>query len=267
MTKVISCILVLICLTVTTSAQTAAEKAAALVKEAADKATDAVKDAAAKEEKEPTFSVSGRIFFANNGVPLRRTYFDLIQLGYHTDDPKYLKNRPRINVSKYSLNSRGRYLTNDRGEFKVDDLERGWYVVVLPTPGVLNPRSFDFRYDIFPKILISEQNVDSVEIPVQMGASLSGHVRYPDGEPLVNAMVSLLTFKSVGEEEAEVLEAENVEHVRTDDRGFYRFAGLPPGNYVVLATRPVKHLKNSNNRWSEGFYLNETLATYLSKRA
>ena len=262
MKRLLSYILVILALAIPLAAQSDDEKGMMdkvkdAAKDAADKAADAVRG-----RPEPTFSVSGRVYFANNGLPVRRTYFDLVQVGYHTDDPEFLEKKPKISIEKYSFDGRGRWLTNDRGEFTVKGLPRGWYVAIFPTPGILNPRTFDFKYDIFPKILITEQNVDNVEIAVRMGGSVSGIVRYPDGEPLVNAMVSLFTFKSIGESEAEIEEAENVESVRTDDRGFYRFAGLPPGKYVVMASRPVKHIKSESYNDKLLLYNNEVLATY-----
>jgi protocatechuate 3,4-dioxygenase beta subunit len=77
-----------------------------------------------------------------------------------------------------------------------------------------------------------------IEIRLKRGATLSGKVRFPDGGPAVGMNIDLLRvepgrrptqFNPMGSSFS------GPGDTRADDEGHYRFAGLPPGRYMVRA--------------------------------
>ena len=114
------------------------------------------------------------------------------------------------------------------GEFWFGDLPAGRYAVAASAFGYLNGSYFA------PTTLSPMHLVDIVDherpMPVSVrlikGASISGTVVDDRGDPIVDAPVEAFT-RSAAELRQVVVD------VRTDDRGAYRIAQLPPGTYVV----------------------------------
>lgn len=77
------------------------------------------------------------------------------------------------------------------------------------------------------------------EIRLEHGASLSGTVSYDDGSPAINIVV---TAKPATGNEAMIGYAQTGagQFARTDDYGRYHISGLPPGDYVVMATSQLQ---------------------------
>lgn len=140
--------------------------------------------------------------------------------------------------------------TNERGEFQVKDLSAGDYFVMVDAPGIITPLgSIDLSEGVnektallavekeFDKISVNGTNSVNVQIRARRGGVISGKVTYADGDPAINAQIIILRKKEgrlarfmTGFSPSSIL------GLRTDDRGIYRIAGLPPGEYVVGAT-------------------------------
>jgi len=71
---------------------------------------------------------------------------------------------------------------------------------------------------------------EPVEVRLKRGAAIAGRILDEHGEPVVDVKVSALTRASVGNDPMIVASVE------TDDRGGYRFAGLPEGAFAIAVT-------------------------------
>jgi 5-hydroxyisourate hydrolase-like protein (transthyretin family) len=177
---------------------------------------------------EPTTEVRGRATYEDTGKPVRRA-----------------------KVMLFSLNGRGEpaSVTNLDGEFRIEGVQAGTYVVYVSSPGVLSPFSY---IDIsggrppdgaaalsearkhFDEIFVDGKTPVTVNPSAKRGGVLSGRVTYSDGEPAINAIVSV-SRKVEGKFQRIIVPRGAIPAVgiSTDDRGAYRIAGLPPGEYLI----------------------------------
>ncbi|HKS30150.1 MAG TPA: carboxypeptidase-like regulatory domain-containing protein [Pyrinomonadaceae bacterium] len=173
-------------------------------------------------------------------------------------------------------------VTNERGEFNVKDVGAGSYFVMVEAPGLITPISsieleegMDQRAAIiavrkeFDEVTVNGTNKVDVQIRARRGGVVTGRVTYQDGDPATSAQIIILRKKDnrlirfiTGFSPYSMLS------LRTDDRGVYRIAGLPPGEYVVGASETntrddmreeyaMMGLTGSSN-FSVSYYKNET---------
>ena len=157
----------------------------------------------------------------------------------------------------------GATATNDRGEFRFDNLAAGEYYVIatprdagqvgaatlrvpLPTG---DPQADDAAFEAARRensygsssvtVSVDGTGDATVEILVarpqqqqqQRGGRVSGRILYEDGKPAANAQVTFLNRKEVG---GRMIGPTKLS-VETDKRGFYQISGVPPGDYIVSA--------------------------------
>jgi len=163
-------------------------------------------------------------------------------------------------------NLQGKTGTTDKdGNFEIKDVTEGTYYITVTTPGVITP--FGFSGNIFNpsttrqkdsnvikalKDFFTAVNVDGtsdtkVEVRAKRGGAINGKITYSDGDPAINVSVEVLQkkdgkFSSV----TLTINLSAILGTKTDDRGVYRIAGLPPGEYVVRASEPVTHQENKD---------------------
>ena len=148
-------------------------------------------------------------------------------------------------------------LTGAAGEFEFKGVAAGRYLIAVIVTGALTPANFTpyASYGSGPvdfqkaRQHFQEINVDGVgEVEVSLrarrGAAVSGRVTYENGDPAVGVAVTV-TAKA-DEKSPPSWAAGRERHVteEADDRGVYRFTGLPPGEYVVSVSEPVAHGDN-----------------------
>lgn len=172
--------------------------------------------------------------------------------------------------------------TNERGEFQIKDVAAGTYFVMVDAPGIITPLSsveleenmneraaFIAIKKEFEEISVNGTNKVDVQIRARRGGVVTGRVTYQDGDPAINAQVIILRKKDnrlirfiTGFSPLTVI------GFRTDDRGVYRIAGLPPGEYVLGAAETntredardeysMMGLSGSSN-FNVSYYQNET---------
>jgi hypothetical protein len=140
-------------------------------------------------------------------------------------------------------------VTDERGEFIVKDVAAGGYFVMVESPGIISPISSLELDDAtnertalvalrkeFDEYSVNGTNSINVQIRARRGGVITGRVTYADGDPATSAQIVILRKKDnrlvrfiTG------FSPSNMLALKTDDRGIYRIAGLPPGEYVLGA--------------------------------
>lgn len=224
----------------------------------------------------PKSTVRGRVIYADTGRPVRRA--GLMMLSAKSFAGGGGSGRENIGI------------TNERGEFEIKNVAEGRYFVSINTPGILSPFSSitDFEgmrtgpnnseiADIardFQEIAVNGTTDLDVTIPVRRGAALMGRIAYADGEPAIGVRVEVLRKKDGGYK-AIISNLSDIfgamfggGNLKTDDRGVFRIAGLPAGDYIVRVVENVSHSEKGNNRGDDemmvlmGFNPTSMVATY-----
>ena len=86
-----------------------------------------------------------------------------------------------------------------------------------------------------PIALAAGQKISNVAIRMPMGGAITGVITDERGQPTMSATVILQQWKMQNGQRTLVTAGSG--NTFTDDRGRYRFYGLPPGDYVVAAVR------------------------------
>jgi hypothetical protein len=135
-----------------------------------------------------------------------------------------------INAGRVSSNFfRKTVSTDSKGEFKIDGLEPALYSVFASMPGYVTvSRSTDspnfYRLG------------DSVTLTMSKGGVITGTDMGRDG-PLVGVGVFAARVRDADGKKLPASYPGGNER-RTDDRGIFRMYGLPPGAYIIMATKP-----------------------------
>lgn len=141
-------------------------------------------------------------------------------------------------------------VTDERGEFQIKDVTAGGYILMVDSPGVVTPLSmveleegmneraaFVALKKEFEEVSVNGTNTVNVQVRARRGGVITGRVTYQDGDPATGAQITIMRKKDnrmvrfiISFTPATLLS------LRTDDRGVYRIAGLPPGEYVLGAS-------------------------------
>ena len=146
--------------------------------------------------------------------------------------------------SDTSSNWAGEAVTNRHGEFVINNVPAGHYIVVVDSPGILKPSFVPGPSSFLARMRLEGQEftetvvngTDSVDVKVQAvrGGVITGRVVTEDDQPLVDADIRLL--KRENGKWAPVLTFWNRhsdQKIKTDPSGVYRVAGLDAGEYLV----------------------------------
>ncbi|MBA3766560.1 MAG: carboxypeptidase regulatory-like domain-containing protein, partial [Acidobacteria bacterium] len=184
-------------------------------------------------------TVSGRVVSEETGEPVRAA-------------------RVRISARNGS-GPAGATVTNDRGEFRFDNLAAGeYYVIATPRDAAMvgaatfgvplptgDPQADDAAFEAARRennngssaatVSVDGTSDATVEILLarqqQKGGRISGRITYEDGKPAANAQVTFLNRKEIG---GRMIGPTKLS-VQTDKQGFYQIGGVPPGDYIVSA--------------------------------
>lgn len=161
-------------------------------------------------------------------------------------------------------------VTDGNGNLEIKNLRAGKYYAIVNAPGVVTPMAYlDFRGngpDVieqqlagFPVIVVNGMTDVDAQIPARRGAAVSGRVTYSDGDAAIGVRVDVL--RKVGDEFLPSLPNMSafssmmlggVGSYQTDDRGIFRFAGLPAGEYIVKVTENIDHAASRKSRMDNG---------------
>jgi len=116
-------------------------------------------------------------------------------------------------------------ITDPEGNFRVNGLETGLYVVTANTPAYTNPPG-DPDAPKYYRI------GDSVRVDMVRGGAITGTVTNALGEAVISVRVRAQMIRDA---KGQVSRFSGSFEQQTDDRGVYRIYGLPPGTYLVFA--------------------------------
>ncbi len=178
-------------------------------------------------------TVRGTVVYEDTGRPVRYVSVTLV----NTDDAR-------------SAYSQQYAKTDENGMFILKNVKAGTYYLYAKNKGILNPdvyESFDpdtkkkFRASLFQQVPVNGNGDFDYQFRVKRGGSISGIVRYADGEVAPNVKVEAL--RKIGDKFSaySIRSLADAGESTTDDRGYYRFAGLPEGQYIVRAIEPASH--------------------------
>jgi hypothetical protein len=183
-------------------------------------------------------TVRGRVVYEDTGLPVRRVGLLILR----TDG---------------ASNARGEYsaTTNTRGEFMLGGLAAGTYIAAVNAPGVVSPLAYMMfaregsplrsnsmanLFDVdevrqnFEQFTVDGTNNATLTVRARRGGAISGRVTYSDGGPAINVQINILRRNQNNEFVPFVSGFTLFSMIqRTDDRGMYRIAGLPPGEYAI----------------------------------
>lgn len=195
--------------------------------------------------------ITGKAVYDDNGRPVRRASIMLIDLGNTQQSP-----------DKFST------ATDVNGKFKIKNVPAGNYLVMVDAPGVLTPLAFinldedrtptpaDFveARKNFDEVVVDGTNEVKVEVRARRGGAISGKITYKDGDPAINVLISIVRKgeAGVGGRFIPGFNPSSLMGMHTDDRGMYRVAGLPPGEYLVSAAEPNTRVDDASGQVQTG---------------
>lgn len=196
----------------------------------------------------PKSTVRGRVFYEDTGRVVKRASIMLLT-----------KDSGRRELSG---------LTDGSGNFQIKDVPAGTYYAFVNAPGVVSPLAYadiskprmegfgDAAEGFQPIITNGVSDID-VQISARRGGAISGRVMYSDGDAAVGVKVEILRkvkdrFLPVIPNFSSVLAlmGGGGGSFQTDDRGVYRFSGLPAGEYIVKVTENASHSETKVRSYS-----------------
>lgn len=197
---------------------------------------DANSPSAAKPDtkKVQTGSVSGQVLYEDTGKPVRSA---------------------RVILIPEEQGGNAAYAISDReGNFHILKVQAGDYVADVESPGCISATAFydasafthkeddkDDNFDAgklkndFVSARVNAGQETRMDPLCKRGGAIAGSVTYEDGSPAPNLRLNL--FRKTNSGVQQVVSGLNAALTgnRTDDRGYFRIAGLPAGEYLLAA--------------------------------
>ena len=121
-------------------------------------------------------------------------------------------------------------LTDPNGKFTIKGVMPGQYVVITQSEGHFSLSGESASNQARKDVRVSEgQQTDAGVLELIRGATISGRVTGPEGQPLTGAIVQALRPSYIRGR----LAFTAFKSTRTDDLGEYRLFWLPPGEYYI----------------------------------
>src|SRR5215475_934449 len=123
--------------------------------------------------------------------------------------------------------------TDENGRFQFTGVAAGRYSIYAITPGYTSPD--DDLYGRRGRALnvADGEKVENIELEIKRGGVIAGRITDSQGRPVIEESVTIHKLDQRG---AAMIYSPNGPHhemYRTDDRGDYRFYGLPEGRYRI----------------------------------
>jgi hypothetical protein len=202
-------------------------------------------------------TVRGRVFYADTGRAIKRAPIMLMD--------ENTENGPGSSPSA---------ITDSEGYFQMKNVRAGTYYALVNAPGVVSPLAFfDFSaadnrnsekaafekaFAGFEKIFVDGITSIDIQVSAQRGGAIGGRITYDDGDAAIGVRVEILRkiddrFTAVIPNLSAMFSMRMSGVFQTDDRGVYRFAGLPAGEYIVKVTESASHSELSQRTYYDPF--------------
>ena len=165
-------------------------------------------------------TIKGRVTERDSGQPLSRFRVSL------SIEPLYSENTRTVDT----------VLTDTNGAYQFSAVQPGQYLITARPPEYVAthlPQTFGYDNPLptpgsarLKRVQVRAGDTIDADITVSRSLAIEGRVMTAEGDPLANLNVSVERLDRRADRPA----------VTTDDRGFYRHYGLPPGRYRVCAT-------------------------------
>lgn len=143
-----------------------------------------------------------------------------------------------VTVSAVAARTTRTVVTDDLGRFAAAGLPPGRYRIAAAKPAHLT-MEYGANRPGRPGTPVDVKHGDRIEldVPIPRGGVITGRVTTPEGHPLMEALVHVLSLKQTPDGPALHAVPEAMPRVVVvDDRGEYRVYNLPPGEYFVGVT-------------------------------
>ena len=188
-----------------------------------------------------TGTITGHVYLGVSHLPARMAYVTLLPVSAGESGDKM----PVVSTATVQTGLDGAYV--------MPNILPGTYYVAAAKLGYASPVSYSYLgpdgYDDAPKevkealsaaltpITVAANRASTADIVLNKGAVIAGTVRFDDGEPNTQAVVSLLRKDKSGKwTEYATQDGLFSSGERTDDQGNFRLTGLPAGEYLLRTT-------------------------------
>ena len=139
-------------------------------------------------------------------------------------------------VSGPFLESFQKGTTDQEGNYRIANVAPGSYEVVPSAPAYVVA---DANFGRGKNVVVGEdEEVEDINFSLVRGGVVTGKVTDADGRPVISQQVYLYRTTDFSQQQREPMrQIFPATNVQTDDRGIYRFFGLPAGQYKVAAGR------------------------------
>jgi hypothetical protein len=156
--------------------------------------------------------------------------------------------RAVVTASAAGLNGDRKTVTDDNGHFAVTGLPAGRYTLSATKAGWLTAYYGSKHpgrpmFGGSPIVLQDGQRLTTVALRLLHGSAITGVITDAFGRPTPMVQVQLVAVHvENGQRSVDPMGGQNVglngpgSFVPTDDRGIYRLYGIPPGNYLIVAS-------------------------------
>jgi Carboxypeptidase regulatory-like domain len=186
-------------------------------------------------------TIRGRVYYEDTGRAVKRASIMLM--------PKTMGGGPEFSG-----------ITDSNGNFQIKNVRVGTYFAMVNAPGVVSPLAYadisqakgdeglKQAFINFEPITANGINDLDVQVPAKRGGAISGKIMYADGDAAIGVSVQILrkldgkfipVIPNLSSLMMAMMQSGGV--YQTDDRGIYRFAGLPEGEYIVKVSENATH--------------------------
>jgi hypothetical protein len=190
-------------------------------------------------------SIAGHVYRGDSNAPARFARVTIEPVEDFDEAPPEDKTTPGVR----RLPSTILVETRLDGSYSIEKVSPGKYLILAELPGYLSPLG-SFTSDevslaadqaekrirlALRQVTVLSGQTTRMDFRLEKGAAISGIVLYDDGTPVAGVPVGLLRREKDGswKEVSEVMRQRFGSQQTTDDRGHYRVAALPQGEYLV----------------------------------